>query len=136
VLELLQHNQTLAATGLSADERLLQLCGVFLQRQQVVRKDDNLIAASLVVVDEELTGTNFVRIHNVKQLATTWGSEEKSAEPPMEGRLQMEEECVRLQIALQIFPVEVSCHGTPDLRALSHKSVGTSRELEGRKWEA
>lgn len=92
MLELLQHNQTLATTGLSANKRLLQLRGVLLQRQEIIRKDDDLVAAPLVVVDKKLTGADFVWVHNVEKLATAETVKDMLAEKRGRRRLKLTNE--------------------------------------------
>ena len=54
--------------GRPVDVRLVHLDGVVLQREHVVREDDDLVGALLVVADQELGGSEFVRVHCVQQL--------------------------------------------------------------------
>lgn len=46
---------------------LVKADGVFLEREDVVSEDDNLVVASLVEADEELAGAELVGVHGVKQ---------------------------------------------------------------------
>jgi hypothetical protein len=67
--------------------------GTHHERIHVIRKDDNLVAAPFMVVDQELTSLELVWVHDVQQDPLATGFPE-------------------------VFPVELGRHGTPYFRAL------------------
>ena len=85
----------------SVNEGLFHGERVVLEREHVVGKDDDFVIPSLVVTNQELAGAELVRVHHRKQ--------------HLFGRL-----------AVQVFPVKLGAHGTPDFGALD---AGDESEL-------
>lgn len=78
-----------------------------LQREDVVREDDDLVPALLVVLDEELARLEFLGVHAVQQHALA-------------------------RLFPQVFSVELGCHWTPDLGTLggSFRTVSRRRDVD------
>ena len=78
----------------------------------VVAEDDDAIAAALVVLDQELTGVELHGIHHVEMpLAPNARINGGSAEDD-------DRRYLRLALRVEIFPIELLGHRTPDFGAL------------------
>jgi len=62
VLEVFQNAHTLILWGTAVNVSFVQLERIFLQSKNIIRKNDDLVASLLVIVNEELAGLEFVRI--------------------------------------------------------------------------
>lgn len=68
VLEDGEHLGALLVARAAKDERLLEALGVLLQRKDVVAEDNDLVTPRLLVVlEQELTGTELLRVHHRKR---------------------------------------------------------------------
>lgn len=67
MLEVLQHAESFLLGRSAVDKGFLELPGVGLEGVDVIRKDDDLVAARLVVVNEVLANLELFRVHDAEQ---------------------------------------------------------------------
>mmetsp|Transcript_3885 Transcript_3885/g.10757 ORF Transcript_3885/g.10757 Transcript_3885/m.10757 type:complete len:206 (-) Transcript_3885:1416-2033(-) len=92
--------------GCSVDHGLVEFEGIVIQSVHTVRKHDDLISPGLVELNEKLTGSNLVWIHNPQQFAARNG------------------------ISLEVFSIEFRGHRAPDFRTLDAGEIATALEIE------
>lgn len=66
MLKVLQDLKSLVLTSRTVDVRTVELDGVVLQGEHIVRENNDLVVAVLVQFDQVLTYAKLVRIHDVE----------------------------------------------------------------------
>ena len=66
VLKIFKDTETFVLCCATENEGFVQFLGIHVESVDVIREDDNFVAALFVVVDEELTGLKLLRVHGVE----------------------------------------------------------------------